>query len=170
MNLFSKELHTICIIGGALVFLRSFNKSIVRRRVLLFMLLSFRPWGSRSFSRPWFWLRNCCWLASISFSNELWLFWYSCLACPVLSTSNFLFIFNLFHFFVLSCFIHTINILIRSVSQCWSSISIDTFSYKFWGECTFLNAVVFLQFFLLFDFVFFIFLPQLVSFKKVHLS
>ncbi len=170
MNLISKELHTISIIGGTLFFLRSFNKSIVRRWVFLFMLLSFRPRGnSRSFSRPWFWLRNCYRFASVSFSNKFRLFWYSCLACPVFPTSNFLLIFNLFHFFVLSCFIHAINILICPVCQSWSSISIGTFCYKFWGKCTFLNTIILLKFFLLFDFVFFIFLPQFVSFKKVHL-
>jgi len=170
LNLFSKKLHTVSIIRRSFILLRRFYKSIVRCRIFFFLLLSFWTWCSRSFSWSCFRLRNSCRFTSICFSNKLWFFRYSSLSSPIFTATYFLFIFYLFHLFVLSCFIHSINIFICSIGHCRCSISISIFGHKFWSKCTFFYSIIFLHFLLLFDLVFFVFLPKFIPLKKVHLS
>lgn len=173
-------MHAVYIVSG-FFFLGGLNKSVVRSGVFLFCSWMFKSWVRlvpvwiycsdkiRLSLNLLLWLWS--WrLRSISFRDKFRLLRDCSSTCPVFPTSNLWGFFLLFKFFFLTRFVHSINVLISPVWKSLNTISIWILCHKFWSECTFLNSIIFLEFFLLFDFVLFIFLPKFVSFKKVHLS
>lgn len=154
-------MHAINIVSS-FFFLGGLHKSVVRSGVFLLCFWMFESWVRLSlYLVLWLWSWR---LRSISFRDKFRLLRDCCSPCPVFTTSNLWRFFLLFKFFFLTSFVHSINVLIWPVWKSLNTISIWILCHKFWSECTFLNSIIFLEFFLLFDFVLFIFLPKFVSF------
>lgn len=163
MNLVSKKIHTIKFVN-MFIFLRSFNKSVIRCRIFLFLFLW--CWPSN------FWLS---WLIRLRFCFVMFIWKLRFLrdcgsTSPVFTAADFLIVFLFLLFLLLSCFVHSFNILVWSVCECRLLVSVIVFGKDFWGKGTFFNPIILFKVFLLFNFVLFVLLPKLVSFKQVHLS